>query len=228
MKKYINKNITITGLFILTLNVFCTSLKAQVFIDGVIDSVVVTPVNLTTFTANKIEKNVQLTWTTATEKNNSHFLVQRSIDGTNFENIARIYGSLNSSSVTNYSYKDIDVPNTNLYYRLQQVDLNGKATLSNTILIKDNKAISIALSIFPNPIIDNNINISIKNVASGDYKIALRNILGETIFQKSINLTGSYSSTSIQLPKNTTKGILFINLISADGKTNLSEKIIVQ
>ena len=114
-------------------------LNAQNFVDGVVDSVVVTPINLTTFTGNKIEKNVQLNWTTATEKNNSHFNIQRSNDGLNFENITKVMGKGNSSSINNYFYTDVNVPNNNLYYRLQQVDVDGKSTLSAVILIKYEK-----------------------------------------------------------------------------------------
>ena len=228
MKKYIIKHKTIITLFVATFMVVPSMLQAQVFVDAVVDSVVITPINLTSFTGNKIEKNVQLKWTTATEKNNSHFNMQRSNDGTNFENIGKVMGKGNASSVNNYLYTDVDVPSNNLYYRLQQVDVDGKSSLSAVILIKYDKKANAELSVYPNPITNHTAIIILKNAPIGKYNVALKSIKGETVFVKIINNNAINTNVELQFPKSLAKGFYVLNVASIDGKINLAEKVIVE
>ncbi len=201
---------------------------SQNFVDGVVDSVIVTPVNLTSFTGKKIEKNVQLIWTTATEKNNSHYIIQRSNDGVNFENIAKVFGKGNSSSINNYDYSDLNVPNKNLHYRLQQVDEDGKSTLSSIIFIKYDKKENIEINIYPNPIINYEGFITIKNAPIGQYNIYLNGLKGETVFVKNINQAIVNTNVNIQLPTSISKGYYILIIKSINGEINLTEKVIIE
>ncbi|CAA6809928.1 MAG: Unknown protein [uncultured Aureispira sp.] len=110
------------------------------------------PVELTDFTATKKEKGVQLNWNTSSELNNDYFAVQRSKDGSTWEEIARLKGHGTTALENTYRYFDeapfLDVS----YYRLKQNDYNGHFSYSSI------KAISIEenseLQIFPNPTTD--------------------------------------------------------------------------
>lgn len=228
MKKYITKHKTILALFVATFMVVPSILQAQVFVDAVVDSVVITPINLTSFTVNKIEKNVQLKWTTATEKNNNHFNMQRSNDGINFENIAKVIGKGNSSSINNYTYTDVNVPNNNLYYRLQQVDVDGKSSLSAVILIKYDIKVNFELSVYPNPVVNHTAIITLKNTPIAQYSVSVKSIKGETIFTKTINQNAVNGSVEMQLPTSIAKGLYVLNVVSIDGKINLTQKIIIE
>ena len=90
-----------------------------------------------------------LSWSTATEINSDYFEIQVSYDGITFETIGFISAAGNSSSKMNYEYthaiSGVDVR----YYRLKQVDFDGKYEYSKTIIItsRDNAAIQL----FPNP-----------------------------------------------------------------------------
>src|SRR5205085_11684831 len=89
------------------------------------------PVNLLSFEARPNSKNILLSWSTATESNNKGFVIERSINGNDFERIAWEDGKINSSVVSNYAYPDNFVqPNTLYYYRLRQTDLDGRERLS--------------------------------------------------------------------------------------------------
>lgn len=85
----------------------------------------VLPVTLTDFSLLKSDRFVALKWTTVSEFNNSHFILKRSADGLNYEEIARIEGKGNSSSVSNYQYLDRIPLSGQNYYKLEQVDYNG-------------------------------------------------------------------------------------------------------
>lgn len=90
------------------------------------------PVELVGFTATEQGEEVRIMWETASETNNSHFFVERSIDGTEFENIARVDGAGTSTVLQQYTFLDTDVPDVDmLFYRLAQVDMDGTVSHSN-------------------------------------------------------------------------------------------------
>lgn len=73
-------------------------------------------------------------WETLYEKENSHFLVEKSNDGIEFENIGIVDGSGNSNSSIEYSFLDEEYNNgEKVYYRINQVDKEGKNTFSKTL-----------------------------------------------------------------------------------------------
>ncbi|WP_304064794.1 T9SS type A sorting domain-containing protein [Pedobacter glucosidilyticus] len=111
------------------------------------------PVSLTSFTAGLSNGVSKLSWTTASESNNSGFDVQRSTDGVEFASIGFVASKAvqgNSSSVINYSYEDKTVPAGTQYYRLKQIDLNGDVEYS-TIKVVNNVLNELAVKIYPNP-----------------------------------------------------------------------------
>lgn len=228
MKKHSFNYKQIATLFLAVFFGLPSILIGQNFVDGVVDSVVVTPVNLTAFTGTKIEKSVQLNWTTTTEKNNSYFNIQRSNDGLTFENISKIIGRGNSSSINNYSFKDVNVPNNNLYYRLQQVDADGKANSSGVILVKYDKNLTVELYIYPNPVINHTAIFTLKNATIGQYNISLKSMTGETVFTKTINQSSISSNVELKFPTSIQKGFYVVSVTSIDGKMSLMQKIIIQ
>lgn len=115
------------------------------------------PVNLISFGATLINKNVALTWTTSQEKNASHFTVERSADGVEFTDAGIIFTEGNSETARSYNFKDpISTSGKGvLYYRLKVVDLDGRYEYSQIRLIKlgDTKG-KLELQTFPNPVVN--------------------------------------------------------------------------
>ncbi|NEM97304.1 T9SS type A sorting domain-containing protein [Pontibacter burrus] len=102
------------------------------------------PVELVEFTARNSEQQVQLHWATASEKDNSHFIVERSQSGKNFIGIATVPGNGNTSMRTNYSFTDEQPVSGTQHYRLKQVDYDGSSTYSKAVAVHV-KALSKAL-----------------------------------------------------------------------------------
>lgn len=104
-----------------------TSLAAE--IDNayiVIYSSNVLPIELLSFNAKKMwNDKVEVEWSTATETNNSYFVVERSKDAFKFEEVTHIKGAGNSLQQRNYMYVDNQPYSGTSYYRLRQVDFNG-------------------------------------------------------------------------------------------------------
>lgn len=82
------------------------------------------PVELVEFKGSCINGLVRLEWTTASELNNDYFLVERSMDLSQWEVIGQVDGSGNSVAPINYSFVD-ETSGGTAYYRLRQVDLDG-------------------------------------------------------------------------------------------------------
>lgn len=108
------------------------------------------PVKYTQFTADRSNDNIKLNWSTASEVNNNGFEIERSSNGTDFEKIGFVKGVGNSSRLNKYSFTDKN--NSFAYYRLKQVDFDGKYEFSKVLTVKSNES-SVELS--PNPFNDN-------------------------------------------------------------------------
>jgi lysophospholipase L1-like esterase len=98
------------------------------------------PVKLSKFTASQVSDRVDLYWETASESNNSHFVIERSIDNRDFKAIGEVKGKGNSNTKTRYSYSDRKPSPGKNYYRLKQVDLDGKSSFSQVIQVTQRSA----------------------------------------------------------------------------------------
>ena len=85
----------------------------------------VLPVNMLRYDVRLNGNHVDVTWTTASEENNSHFSIQRSSNGIDFTTIGTVAGANNSNTENNYAFVD-NSPLTGVsYYRLAQTDLDN-------------------------------------------------------------------------------------------------------
>ena len=114
------------------------------------------PIKLISFNTALINKKVSLTWTTALEKNFSHFVIERSTNGIDFTDAAVIFTEGNSETAKSYSFKDGVSTSGNgmLHYRMRMVGLDGKYEYSATRIIQLGQSTGkLALQTFPNPVI---------------------------------------------------------------------------
>ncbi|HRH67931.1 MAG TPA: T9SS type A sorting domain-containing protein [Flavobacteriales bacterium] len=98
------------------------------------------PIELISFEGRTIDTVNELTWATASERNNDHFEVQRSVDGSRFEPIGEVPGAGDSQQVIHYALTDTDPINGLNYYRLKQVDRDGAAVHSQIIVLNNERA----------------------------------------------------------------------------------------
>jgi len=93
------------------------------------------PVELLAFEGEVQKEGNFLNWTTATETNNAYFTLERSLNGTDFEAIAKIVGAGSTSNSNNYDHLDRKAPVGTSYYRLKQTDFNGQSESFKTIAL---------------------------------------------------------------------------------------------
>jgi len=111
------------------------------------------PVTLSDFRISTQADDVTLHWTTASENNNRGFEIQRSNNGTQWTAIGFVNGAVNSQVQRTYQYQDKDLKEGRYFFRLKQVDLDGKFTHSKILnaVINTGKAGFTLGQNYPNP-----------------------------------------------------------------------------
>ena len=168
------------------------------------------PVTLEDFTASYRNNNVQLSWSTATELNASHFEILRSNDGAIYTTIGTVPATGNTSSLTQYSYTDGNPSPSRNYYRLRIVDLDGSAELSKIISIRANVNGITMNSLYPNPVNDELV-IEWNGISNLKTQVSVRNLMGQLIQTQTVTTRTGFN----QLKLNTSKlpaGQYFLSL----------------
>ena len=143
------------------------------------------PVDWVSFDANPANEMAHLDWAVANQYNASHFEVERSEDGQNFEPIGRVMTADQTSQVLNYEFYDVD-PMSDNYYRLKQVDLDGAYTYSVIRVVSFERSEDV-LAVFPNPAKDQvNVEVAFSKVA-GASVLTVLDPLGRLV--KTVNLS---------------------------------------
>jgi hypothetical protein len=181
------------------------------------------PIALINFSAECVEAGVLLNWSTATEKNNLYFAVERSKDGANWQETKRIYTEANSNSKKTYSFTDDVFTDSTLYYRLVQVDLDGtKKTFK--VVSATCEPQSNFFKFYPNPA-KHEVNLFF-NVSEDhpDAVITVIDQLGRTCLVKNNEL--KKGSNFLTLPLNLVQGVYFVSFSSYTYKGAVQKLVI--
>ncbi|HRO47082.1 T9SS type A sorting domain-containing protein [Agriterribacter sp.] len=173
---------------------------------------IILPVTFTSFTVKAEGCKALLEWQTGMEQNNSHFVVERSTNGSEFTAIGRVSAVGNSNTTNTYKFTDEATASGVNYYRITQVDFDGKhsGTEVKAIRIQCNGNM-VVLKAYPNPA------ASQVNIQSGK-AIAQVNVVatnGQTVMKyvPSQNQGGTFS-LNIQRVQN---GIYLLQIVNKDG-----------
>ena len=158
------------------------------------------PVSLVSFTAAPRGNIVALNWTTATEKNNAGFEVQRSANGTDFTTLAKVTGAGNSQTVKAYQYLDATPLSTIAYYRLKQLDFDGTATYGPVASVQgiiSTRSLA-TISIYPNPTVDQ-ATIEWEASTAGATRWSLTNSNGQLVRSGDLNTQAGHNAQALDL-----------------------------
>jgi len=170
---------------------------------------------------NKGDRNI-VQWTTLSEINNESFLVQRSPDGiAPFVTIGEVTPTeSNSATLKSYSFDDRDLAWSQFYYRIVQVDIDGRKTNSKTVVVEIKKDDFI---LYPNPT-DREIRISSNSMKDLDVlTIKIYEQTGKLALEEIVTLNGA---TEVQIPvRHLPTGIYNVDLID-NGAILFTERFI--
>lgn len=118
------------------------------------------PVTLTSFTCGLNNTIVEIKWETESELNNDYFEVERSLDVQSFESIGKqIDGAGTSNQKHSYSVKDGQAPAGTVYYRLKQVDFDGRTSYTEVCSVFN--PVKQEIRVYPNPVTGSQFEINL-------------------------------------------------------------------
>lgn len=139
------------------------------------------PVVLVSFTAQQVQKEALLRWTTASEQNNAYFAVEFSLDGRTFTQLAQVSGQGTSTQAHAYQYLDAKLnsyPASLIYYRLRQVDVNNQTSYSPVCILRNDSPATMQLQVYPSPTTATTV-VSVSGAT--DKAIQLLNVRGQLL-----------------------------------------------
>jgi hypothetical protein len=187
-----------------------------------ITEIVILPVEMLSFDAFKNNQVVDVKWETISERSASHFMVQRSLNGKDFTDIGRVEAKGNSTINTKYLFNDERPSKGKNYYRLQQVDLDGKYSYTKIVVI-DFEGDDTELQVFPNPSSEGiGFNVILPTSVTGEIEMKVTDAAGKQMFFKRFQ----YQGGTIQLPSDFAKG--FYTLSISTQKENYVRKLVIK
>jgi Secretion system C-terminal sorting domain len=188
------------------------------------------PISLLSFTGIKQDKTNLLNWSTASETNNRGFELQRSANGNDFTSITFVNSKAiggNSSAQLNYSFSDITPLGGTNYYRLKQVDKDGKFSMSKVVAIKGLKPTSLQLvGVYPNPAV-NKLNVNIESPVVDFVTLVVTDMTGKVLMNKMKAM--AVGDNNVELNVSTLPaGSYFIKAVCANGCETSTAKFVKQ
>ncbi len=159
------------------------------------------PVNMNDFNVYTDNNSAQLSWYATNVINHSHFEIERSTDGRNFEKIYTDMQALSNGSSTTVTYSDKHLPASNIiYYRIKQVDVSGGFQYSETKSIKLLGIKKSEISIYPNPA-NEILHVEYTSVETKQISITIVDALGRNVFAERRKLVAGKNILTLDINK---------------------------
>lgn len=160
------------------------------------------PVEFMGVNATLMQNNINVSWSTASEINNDHFIVEKSNDNLTFQSTGVVNGAGNSNVELMYSFMDVDAIGIarsagvdKIYYRIKQVDKDGKYQYSNTISVDITKdQLTKPSSFSPNPA-NQVIYIQIGDNTNQNTPVKIIDLTGKTVLNQ--NIEGAFATIDV-------------------------------
>ncbi len=204
------------------LNVSITSFSTFYFANS---SFTLLPMELIVFKGNLKNKAALLRWDTKNENKTAKFIVERSIDATNFEQIGTVLATGSTGQPAAYSYTDKEVLNLAsalVYYRLQIRDEDGTVTYSKVISIT--LAGSTTFTVYPNPVTDV-LKVKLSAAKKDEVEIQVTDMQGRIIHRQNRSLESGNNEININA-KSWPAQTYSVKVISVGNKILMSQNVI--
>ena len=167
------------------------------------------------------DNKIRVDWSVENQVNIKDYTVQRSADGVNFTPIG--LQDANTDITGNYSYTDVKPLNGDNFYRIKSTGNDGWVNYSVIVKVKT-EAGEQKMSVYPNPIVGGDLNVSMENIAAGTYTIRIITLDGSVVGSKEIKHSGGNQTHTINVA-GLAAGNYFVELIQP-ANTRLVYKVI--
>lgn len=160
------------------------------------------PVTWLDFYGNELGCEVVLNWSTSSELNNAYFEIEKSSNGRDFTLLGNVKGSGTTTEYRQYKFVD-DLPGTENYYRIKQVDFDSKSDYSKVIVLKSNciendDNIGIA-TLFPNPAMYNEAHLRFNARQTEETSLLASDLFGTIIINQPITIHAGMNNVDLDI-----------------------------
>ena len=175
------------------------------------------PLELISFTVYNAGNYNVLDWVTASELNTSKFIVEKSIDGLNWNSIVERAAAGNSSIQIQYDFNDYSPIQGNNYYRLKMMDIDGTVSFSKIINIplgvKEDNGFA---RVYPNPT-SGNLNVEIQSTTNFETNVIAYDLVGKKIYDQKTSIEKGLNTLQIDF-SNFASGVYVLQFSDVKGK----------
>lgn len=186
---------------------------------------VLLPIELLSFSGEKVRNAVHLKWATASETNNDFFMIERTRDGETFELVGKVEGAKNSTTTRHYSLVDTEPYAGTSYYRLRQTDFDGSVKVSQMVPVDFTVDAGFTLDLIPNPASKESVTINVGGAADSRTVITVFDITGKKVFNKEIMLN-SAGTGFVEVNNQLQPGLYMVTI--TDGELVKSSKLVIK
>ncbi|GAA3992679.1 T9SS type A sorting domain-containing protein [Hymenobacter antarcticus] len=180
------------------------------------------PVRLTAFDAKRVGTDALVTWETASEQNSRGYDVQVSTTGKEFRTLTSVpSASPNTNRTTQYRYIDTEANKSGTrYYRLRQIDLDGKETFFNPVAVNFiGKAAETALVAYPNPLNGSEqLHLTFQSANAGKGQLRITDMTGRMVSQQSLDVTAGTTDLAVAQLGDLKTGMYLVRLTLPSGQ----------
>jgi hypothetical protein len=182
------------------------------------------PVSLYELKAAPKSGGISVDWIAGNESDMVRYEVEKSADGRSFNKIGEV-AALNNASSTNYAFFDRQPFNGSNFYRLKMIEVSTAFKYSIIVRV-DLNGNNRNITLYPNPVTQNNITLQLNNLDRGRYRLLFYNTAGQLVYEKDMVHDGGSSSHNLSLPTQMKPGIYSAEL--KNDKTIHRQLLIIQ
>jgi len=185
------------------------------------------PVKFGPFKAYEKQNGIQLDWKVYTEDKVNEYVIERSADARSFNGIGRQNALYNNTIGGDYGFFDANPLPGISYYRLRNLDIDGKSSYSPVIRVNRDKSVK-GLKLYPNPVQNGLLVIQGSDLKQGQYRIRVINASGQVIFSQALNHSGGSITQTLNLPTAMNRGAYILQVKDENGNNLMNERFMKQ
>ena len=184
------------------------------------------PVTFTTVSATrKDNRSIDVNWKVENEINIISYDVERSAGGSNFGSINSRAALVNNGGRASYLHNDLMALPADNFYRIKANSIGGQVQYSAIVKVSAVKQPN-SISVYPNPVVDGNLQLRFIGQAFGNYQVQLSNAAGQVLYKTNVTVSSAVQSQLIPLPGNITGGSYQLRIVAADGGVSVLQVMV--
>ncbi|MEO6732237.1 MAG: T9SS type A sorting domain-containing protein [Ferruginibacter sp.] len=183
------------------------------------------PVTFTSVKGYELNNKISIDWKVEREINVQSYEIEKSVNGTDFSKVNSTAVTGLNSALNSYSWIDDNPINGNNFYRIKSVDRDGSNKYSLIIKVTTLKYGARSISIYPNPITGNTINLQFTNQPMGLYYVRLLNNSGQVVYSKNLTINSGNISQTLVMNKHLSGGLYQLEVKAPDNTIYIQKAI---